>query len=195
MKNQQLHCKLLSGLLGLTIIHRSGGEWCWIHSSVFGSDTLYSMKKGSPSHEFFSLLNITEAHLSKKKKNNKKMKYKCVNKSSCCCAVCRFWVWIENWWHSVTHNCVRMSQSKQTKKRESKKQSCCNTVLSLYYLKKLGAREGFSEVIFPHIKHITIAIIGLEHHNIVSHTFKHVVFKASNLSTAVYCFTFIWQKY
>ena len=59
-------------MLGLTIIHRSGGEWCWIHSSVFGSDTLYSTKKSSPSHEFFSLLNITEAHLSKKKKQKQK---------------------------------------------------------------------------------------------------------------------------
>lgn len=93
--------------------------------------------------------------------------------------------------HTTVYACHKAN--KQTK-RESKKQSCCNIVLSLYYLKKLGVREGFSEVIFPHIKHITIAIIGLEHQNIVSHTFKHVVFKASNLSTAVYCFTFIWQK-
>ena len=87
MKNQQLHCKLLSGLLGLTIIHRSGGEWCWIHSSVFGSDTLYSTKKGSPSHEFFSLLNITEAHLSKKKKKQKNEVQVCKQKQLLLCCV------------------------------------------------------------------------------------------------------------
>lgn len=94
--------------------------------------------------------------------------------------------------HTTVYACHKANE--QTKK-ESKQQSCCNIVLSLYYLKKLGAREGFTEVIFPNIKYITIAIIGLEHQNIVRHTFKHVVFKASNLSTAVYCFTFIWQQY
>ena len=80
--------------------------------------------------------------------------------------------------------CACHKANKQKKERV-KKQSCCNTVLSLYYLKKLGTRKGFSEVTFAHIKYITIAIIGLEHQNIVRHTFKHVVFKASNLSTAV----------
>lgn len=94
--------------------------------------------------------------------------------------------------HTTVYACHKANE--QTKK-ESKQQSRCNIVLSLYYLKKLGAREGFTEVIFPNIKYITIAIIGLEHQNIVRHTFKHVVFKASNLSTAVYCFTFIWQQY
>lgn len=94
--------------------------------------------------------------------------------------------------HTTVYACHKANE--QTKK-ESKQQSCCNIVLSLYYLKKLGAREGFTEVIFPNIKYITIAIIGLEHQNIVRHKFKHVVFKASNLSTAVYCFTFIWQQY
>lgn len=94
--------------------------------------------------------------------------------------------------HTSVYACHKANE--QTKK-ESKQQSCCNIVLSLYHLKKLGAREGFTEVIFPNIKYITIAIIGLEHQNIVRHTFKHVVFKASNLSTAVYCFTFIWQQY
>lgn len=94
--------------------------------------------------------------------------------------------------HTTVYACHKANE--QTKK-ESKQQSCCNIVLSLYCLKKLGAREGFTEVIFPNIKYITIAIIGLEHQNIVRHTFKHVVFKASNLSTAVYCFTFIWQQY
>lgn len=94
--------------------------------------------------------------------------------------------------HTTVYACHKANE--QTIK-ESKQQSCCNIVLSLYYLKKLGAREGFTEVIFPNIKYITIAIIGLEHQNIVRHTFKHVVFKASNLSTAVYCFTFIWQQY
>ena len=52
--------------------------------------------------------------------------------------------------HTTVYACHKAN--KQTK-RESKKQSCCNIVLSLYYLKKLGVREGFSEVIFPHIQH------------------------------------------
>ena len=68
------------------------------------------------------------------------MKYKCVNKSSCC--VPFLGVDGKLVTQHYTHNSVRISQSKQTNKqtkRESKQQSCWNIVLSLYYLKKFGA--------------------------------------------------------